>query len=473
MAKEKTLTSKEKFMVGIIVFGGFVTILNQTVMSPALPAIMEDLNITAATGQWLTSVFLLVNGLMIPITAYLIGRFSTRQLFFAAMTAFTVGSTLAAFSTGFPMLVAGRVIQAIGAGIQLPFVSVMLMLIFPKSKRGFALGISGIVIGAAPAIGPTLAGLLVDQLGWRYIFACIAPFAAATLIFAIIFLKNFDTKQESHLDWLSVIFSTVGFGGLLFGFSCAGSAGWLSPKTYATIIIGAVFIVLFIRRQFRLDIPLLDLRVLKNKVFAVSTVLTMVISSSLTVAAVLTPIFLQNVLGNSAMHSGLILMPGAILMAALSPVSGTLFDKFGPRTLAIVGITVIMIGTFMLSIIDHYTTSKFILIAYTFRMAGISLVNMPLNTWGINALERDKIAHGNAVNNSARQVAGSIGTAVFITVMMVAQSTSMNIGVAAVSDGIDAAFRGATLMTAIALVITVVKVGSVGSIGKPQLPFEK
>jgi EmrB/QacA subfamily drug resistance transporter len=398
---------------------------------------------------------------MIPVAAFLINRFSTRQLFIAAMLAFTAGTTLAALSVNFPMLLAARILQAIGAGIQLPFTQVMIMMIFPKERRGFALGIAGVVIGFAPAMGPTVAGWLVDEFGWKSIFVGTAPLGVLVMIFAVIFLRNLGTPSKSHLDILSVVLSTAGFGGLLFGLSAGGSLGWLNPITLASIIVGIGCIIFFVWRQLKIKYPLLNLRVLKNPIFSTSTILSMVVSSGLTVAVVITPIFIQNVLGMSAFHSGLILMPGAVIMVAISPVSGLLFDKFGPRALSICGLATITAGSGMLMFLSPNIPLWYILTAYTLRLAGISLVNMPLNTWGINALPSAMIAHGNSINNTARQIAGSIGTAVLITVMTLVSSSHGGPETIALSKGIDAAFIGATIITLSALILAIIRVGRI------------
>jgi len=452
------MKSKEILMVAIVITGGFVTVLNQLVMAPALPSVMREFHITAATGQWLTSIFLLVNGLMVPVTAYLINRFTSRQIFTAAMCAFTAGSAAAALSTGFAMLLAARIVQAVGAGIMLPFATVMLMLIFPKSRRGFALGISGVVIGFAPAFGPTLAGWIIDMWGWRYIFIFIAPLAAIVMILALILLKNLGEKENVKLDALSVVLSTVGFGGLLFGFSVAGTMGWTSVITLGSILIGAVVIVFFVKRQFSIKEPMLNLRILKDGVFSTSTILAAVISAGLTVGAVVTPIYLQTVLGLSALNSGLMMMPGALLMAGMSPVSGMLFDRFGPRALSITGISLITAGSFMLTFLDVNSSYLYVCFSYSIRMFGMSMVNMPINTWGLNMLPNRLIAHGNAINNTARQIGGSLGTAVLVTVMMMVAANSSHHGLEATAIGISAAFRCAGILTAAALVLTIIRV---------------
>jgi len=457
MTAEK-LTKKQTLMVAIIIIGGFVTFLNQLAMSPALPSVMREYGITAATGQWLTSVFLLVNGLMVPVTAFLISRFSSRKIYITAMSAFTVGSVVAALSNGFFMLLLGRIIQAVGAGIMIPFVTVMLMLIFPKSRRGFAMGISGVVIGFAPAFGPTLAGLIVDAWGWRYIFVMIAPIAAVLMILAIVKLENIGETRDVKLDKLSLVLSTAGFGGLLYGFSTAGSIGWTSLTTIIPIACGAVIIVFFARRQLRISEPMLNLRVLKNGLFSVSTILAGIISAGLTVGAVITPIYLQNVLGLSATQSGLLLMPGALCMVAMSPVSGILFDRFGPRALSITGLSILTAGSVMLVFLTVNSTFLYVCLGYSLRMFGMSMINMPVNTWGLNMLPNRLLAHGNAINNTARQVCGALGTAVLITVMMTVASNSGLHGAYATVDGINAAFMAALGLTTVALILAIVRV---------------
>ncbi|MDR0519647.1 MAG: multidrug efflux MFS transporter [Clostridiales Family XIII bacterium] len=455
------LTKKTALMIAIIIAGGFITILNQTVMSPALPSVMRDFGITAADGQWLTSIFLLVNGLMVPITAWLIGRYTTRQLFITSMLCFLAGTAVCAVSPSFMILLGGRVLQAVSAGILMPFAIVILMLVFPKERRGFALGMAGVVMGFAPAFGPTVAGWLVDEWGWKYIFWGIMPLTVIVIVLAAALLTNVGQKTSGKLDVASVAMSTLGFGGLLFGFSSAGSTGWISPQTLGAIAVGAVFSAMFIRRQLSRDLPLLDLRVLKNSIFADATVITMVVSAGLTVGAVITPIYLQNVLGVSAMRSGILLMPGALLMAALSPVSGTLFDKFGPRALCIVGISALAVGTTMLALMGAHASEMYICLAYTARMGGIAFVNMPVNTWGINALDHSRIAHGNAVNNTGRLIAGSIGTAVLVTIMVIIGNAHGGGGAGsaeATAAGVSAAYLGAAALTVFALILAIIKV---------------
>lgn len=446
-------------MIAIIISGGFITILNQTVLTPALPSIMRDFGIAPSKGQWLTTAFMLVNGIMIPITAYLIDRFSTRKLFIGAMAIFTTGTALAVVSPNFNILLFARILQAIGAGIQMPLGSVVMMLLFPKEKRGAALGLVGIVIAFAPAIGPTLSGWIVDIWGWHMIFAVIVPLAIADIIFAFLFLKNIGVTHNPKLDWASVFLSTLAFGSLLYGFSAASSYGWISPFTIIPLIVGGLAMIFYVQRQLTLEQPLLELRVLKTPVFAYSTLLTMIINAALLVGAILMPIYLQDILGYSATASGLLMMPGAIIMGIMSPISGTLFDRFGPRMLAIVGLLLLTISSGIFAIVDENSTYAFIMFIFTLRNLGMAMVNMPINTWGLNSLENRFIAHGNAVNNTARQLGGSIGTALLITIMTMVMVATSETGVThSTLRGINAAFGASALLAGIALILAILKV---------------
>jgi EmrB/QacA subfamily drug resistance transporter len=452
---------KSILMIGIMIAGSFITNLNQTVMAPILPAIMVDYGISPAIGQWLSTVFMLVSGLMIPVTAYLINRFTTRQLFFAAISVFIAGTVVCALSDDFWGLIAGRVLQAAGAGNLLPLVSVNTMLLFPKERRGLALGVTNVVMGAAPAFGPTFSGWIVDTFGWKYVFYVIAPLAGVVLVVAAFMLRDLHVGERTRLDWVSVALSTLGFGGLLFGFSMAGSAGWTAPSAYAPILGGAVIIYYFVRRQLHSEEPLLRLAVLRNPIFACAVSLSMICSLGMMVGMVITPIFLQTVAGYSATVSGLTVMPATAAMVAMNPVSGILFDKFGPRKLCLVGIASVAVGSFLMSRIGVDTPLAYIVVIYTFRMVGLSLSNMPLNTWGLNALPNKWIAHGNAISQTAMQTVNSIGTAILITIMMMVADANLAGGAtetAAMARGVSAAFAFASALTFVGLVVAFFKV---------------
>lgn len=457
--KTQQKPQKNTMIIAVMVSGVFLAVLNQTVLSPALPSIMSDLNITASDGQWLTTAFMLVNGIMIPITAYFIDRFTTRQLFLSSMILFAAGTAVAGIAGSFPVLLISRILQAIAAGILMPMIQTVILLLFPREKRGTAMGTIGIVIAFAPAIGPTLSGWVVDQWGWNAIFLMIVPLSVIIIVMSFILLRNVGETTNPKLDILSVIFSTIGFGGLLYGFSVAGSFGWLHPVTIITLVLGIIFLVLFIRRQLALATPLLELRVLRSREFKYSTLIGMIVNAALVAGTIITPIYLQNILHFTAMQTGLVMLPGALLMGVMSPITGRLFDRFGPRGISIFGLALLTVFTAFFIFMDETWGFTLLCIIYTTRMFGLSMVNMPINTWGLNSLENRMIAHGSAINNTARQVAGSIGTAILITIMSLVSAANISAGpVDSTLSGIHAAFGTATALSAVALIMAIVSV---------------
>ncbi len=440
---------------GIMLFAAFITILNQTLLTPALPSIMRDMNIDAATAQWLTTGFMLVNGIMIPITAYLIDRFTTRQLFFVSMTLFAAGTALAAASTTFPMILASRLLQAAGAGVMMPMGQTIMLLTLPRQYRGFGMGLIGLVIGVAPAVGPVISGLVVEAYGWHILFAAMVPLTLLTIVIAYFFLENMGESTNITLDMPSVVLSTLGFGGLLYSFSALGSSGF-TALVAVTLLIGVVSLILFIRRQLHMEEPLLKVDILKNRRFALSVILTMLVQAALNIGPVLNPIYLQTIRGFGASVSGFIMLPASIAMLIMSPVSGRLFDKFGPRRLAIPGLFLASVFTIPMVLMDENTSLYYLAAVYTIRTIGLSLVNMPLNTWGLNSLSNRVMAHGTAIGNTFRQVAGSLGCAILITVMSIVVANCADPAtIASQIHGINVAYMGATLMMTTAFVLTI------------------
>lgn len=412
------LTGKSRtILMAVLLSGAFAAILNQTLLATAIPHIMTDLNLDADVAQWLQSVFMLVNGIMIPITAFLINKFSTRTLFFTAMSLFGIGTLICGISPSFPVLLTGRILQAAGAGIVMPLMQTILFLVYPRDQRGKAMGMFGLVISFAPAIGPTLSGWFIDIYPWRGLFYMILPIVAIDLIVAYFILRNVTEKTNPKLDMTSIILSTFGFGGLLYGFSAAGNSGWLSLAVILPIIIGAIALVLFIKRQNRLKEPILEFGVFKDRIFTLSTSLGMIVFMSMIGGAVILPIFMQTMLGFSAMESGMMLLPGALIMGIMSPVTGRLFDKYGAKWLAIIGLGMLTVTTLMFATLNTETTFTYLAVVNTFRMLGVAMVMMPVTTAGLNRLTNRLVPHGTAMNNTMRQVAGAVGTALLVSIM--------------------------------------------------------
>ncbi|GAF09647.1 membrane component of multidrug resistance system [Paenibacillus pini JCM 16418] len=404
-------------IIAALLIGAFVAFLNQTLMNVALPKIMENLGITASTGQWLTTGYMLVNGVLIPVSAFLIARFTTRQLFITAMSLFSIGTLICAISPTFAILMTGRVVQAAGAGILMPLMTVVFLNIFPIEKRGSAMGMMGIAMILAPAIGPTLSGYVVEHHSWRVLFYIILPVAVIATLIGIFFLTNVTKVTKPKLDYLSVVLSTVGFGGLLYGFSDAGTDGWGSATVISTLVIGALSLVIFVWRQLKSETPLLEFKIFKYNMYTLTTIINVIITMAMFAGMILLPIFLQNIRGFTPIQSGLMMLPGAILMGIMSPITGAIFDKIGARWLSVIGLVITVITTFEFSRLTVDMTYTHLILMYTARMFGMSMLMMPIQTAGLNQLPQRMIAHGTAMSNTLRTISGSIGTAILVTIM--------------------------------------------------------
>ncbi|AEV94512.1 MDR family MFS transporter [Pediococcus claussenii] len=412
-------------LVAVLLIGTFCTVLNQTILSTAFPTLMKAFDISTSTVQWLTTGFLMVNGIMIPISAWLTGRVPSKRLYLSAMSVFLIGTIMCYTAPNFSFLLTGRLIQAIGVGISMPLLQTLMLSIFPANARGAAMGMAGLVIGVAPAIGPTLSGWVIDNYQWRTLFGMIIPIVILVLLAGAFFMRDVLDTSKTKLDWLSAILSTVGFGSLLYGFSEVGDKGWGSAIVISTLIAGVIFIVLFGWRQLTIDKPFLELRVLKNPEFSVSALLSSFSMMAMVGVEMVMPLYIQIVRGESAFHSGLTLLPGALMMGILSPITGRLFDRIGARRLAITGMFLLTAGTIPFAFITRTTPMIYLIVLYATRMAGIAMTMMPVTTAGMNALPFNMMGHGTAVNNTLRQVASSVGTAILISILTNVTKTDM------------------------------------------------
>lgn len=408
--------SRGKILAALL-FGMFIAILNQTLLNVALPKINTEFNISASTGQWLMTGFMLVNGILIPITAYLFNKYSYRKLFLVALVLFTIGSLICAISMNFPIMMVGRVLQAIGAGVLMPLGSIVIITIYPPEKRGAAMGTMGIAMILAPAIGPTLSGYIVQNYHWNVMFYGMFIIGIIAILVGFVWFKLYQYTTNPKADIPGIIFSTIGFGVLLYGFSEAGNKGWGSVEIETMFAIGIIFIILFVIRELRMKSPMLNLEVLKFPTFTLTTIINMVVMLSLYGGMILLPIYLQNLRGFSALDSGLLLLPGSLIMGLLGPFAGKLLDTIGLKPLAIFGIAVMTYATWELTKLNMDTPYMTIMGIYVLRSFGMAFIMMPMVTAAINALPGRLASHGNAFLNTMRQLAGSIGTAILVTVM--------------------------------------------------------
>jgi EmrB/QacA subfamily drug resistance transporter len=411
-------------IVALLLAGTFISILNQTLMITAIPPIMHEMNITANSAQWLTTIFMLVNGIMIPVSAFLIERFTTRQLFITAMSVFTVGTLVCSIAPNFEMLLVGRVIQSCGAGVMLPLMQTVFLMIFPVNRRGAAMGLVGLVISFAPAIGPALSGWVTSHYSWRVLFFIILPIALIDIVIAFLTLKNVTEVSKPKVDVLSIILSSFGFGGLLYGFTSAGNFGWLHSITLVSLGIGSLALFLFISRQIRLKHPMLEFRVFAYSIFPHAIIIGMIGFMGLIGAETIIPLFMQNMREFSAFDAGLALLPGALISGFMAPFIGRVFDRVGARWLVIVGLIIVTASSFAFTKLGPATSMTFITVMYGIRMFGLSMVMMPVATAALNQLPKRLIPHGAAMDNTMKMIAASVGTAILVTVMTTTAETA-------------------------------------------------
>lgn len=451
-------------MISLII-GAFIAILNETLLNVAYTDLMAQLQVTAATVQWLSTGFMLVVGILVPVSALLIQWFTTRQMFLGAMALFTIGTLLSGLAPNFPILLVGRIIQAGGTGLLLPVLMNTILVLYPPEKRGGAMGMMGLVIMFAPAIGPTLSGVIVESLNWRWLFFLIIPFALFSIIFGMIYLRNVSDITKPKVDVISIVLSTIGFGGLVFGFSNAGEGegGWADPGVYLTIIAGFTSLGLFVWRQLRLKEPMLDMRAFKSPMFSLTTVLLIIMMMTMFSTMIILPLFLQGGLALTAFAAGLALLPGGLLNGAMSPIAGRLFDRYGPRALVIPGTALLVVTMWLFTNVTTETATWQLVVFHSMLMLGISLVMMPGQTNGLNQLPRKYYPHGTAILNTLQQVAGAIGVALFIGIMTAAETGYLQSAVdpesaaaqqEALTSGVQGAFTVGLIFAIVAFVLS-------------------
>lgn len=404
-------------IMAALIIGAFFALLNETLLNIALTTLMDEFDITLPTVQWVATGFMLVTAIVIPISPLLMQWLTTRQLFIGTMTVFTIGTAIAAIAPTFSILLVGRLIQAIGTGLLMPVIYNVFLLIYPPHKRGKIMGTVGLVIIFAPAIGPTLSGVIVDYLGWRFLFISVIPFTLFSILFAFKYLINVSVVTKPKIDWISILLSTVGFGATIYGFSSVGEseAGFSSPTVLLSIIIGGIAIILFAIRQFKIDEPLMDLRVFKLPMFSHAVIMFIIIVMTMFASELILPVFMQGPMALAPAAAGMLLLPGSILNGVMSPFMGALFDKVGPRVMMIPA-TIVLAGTmFMFSRLTADTPPWVIIVGFVLIMLSISATMMPAETNGLNQLPKRLYSHGTAVMSTLQPLSGAIGVSVFIS----------------------------------------------------------
>ncbi len=446
-----------------LLLAGFIGMFSETALNVALTDLMTVLNITPTTAQWLTTAYLLTLGILVPISGLLLQWFTTRQLFVAALSFSIVGTFIAAMSPSFEFLLLARIVQAMGTALLLPLMFNTILVIIPPEKRGAAMGLIGLVIMVAPAVGPTIAGLLISNLSWHWIFWLSLPFLVIALICGILFMQNVSEVTKPKIDVLSIVLSSFGFGGIVYGFSSAGEeSGWSSPKVIIAIAIGVVALVLFAIRQLTMKQPMINLRAFKFPMFTVGVLMIFICMMVILSSMLILPMYLQQGQGYSAFKAGLLLLPGGIINGLMSPLMGRLFDKYGPKWLVIPGLVVVAVSLWFFSSITATSTVIFVIVLHSALMIGISMIMMPAQTNGINQLPLEYYPDGTAIMNTLQQVAGAIGTALAVSIMTsgtknymktVTDAADPSNALAAFTHGVQNAFIFGMIMAVIGLIV--------------------
>jgi DHA2 family lincomycin resistance protein-like MFS transporter len=412
------LGSRNRIVIGVLLVSTFVVFLNETIMGVALPVLMTDLQVEASVGQWLTAGFLLTMSVVIPVTGFLIRRVPTRTLFATAMLLFSAGTLLAAVAPGFGVLLAGRVVQAGGTAIMMPLLTTTVLTLVPPAGRGALMGNISIVISVAPAIGPTVSGVVLDLFGWRYLFWLVLPIALAALVLGLRLITNVGDTTSAPIDVVSVVLSALGFGGLVYGLSSLGHTGGTSAVVvWGAFGVGVAGLVAFVARQRvlqRTDRALLDLRTFGSRTFTVASVMMMLTMGTLLGTAVLLPIYLQSVLVLEPLTTGLLLLPGGLLMGVLGPVVGRLYDRFGARTLLVPGTVATSAALWSATL---FTADSSLLQVVGFHLllsVGLAFVFTPLFAVGLGAVPPTLYPYGSAIFSTAQQLAGAAGVALLV-----------------------------------------------------------
>ena len=414
---------KPKMMAFVLMLSAFIGLFGETALNMALSNVMDDFSVTAGTAQWLTTGYLLMLAILVPISALLIRWFSTKTLIFSGIIISLFGAILAGLSPNFFTLLLGRLVQAVGTGLILPVMTNVMLLIFPIHKRGLIMGVMGLVITTAPAVGPTLSGVIISSLGWSYIFWFSAVFYVVLFFLALVYISNVSEITKPGIDVLSILLSTIGFGGLVYGLSTMAETAFSSPEVWGTLLIGIMALILFVIRQLNMKQPMLNLRVFKYPMFTLGTLTLFLGIVIILSTAILLPMYLKGSLLYTAAVAGLLLLPGNFVNLILTPIIGAFFDKVGPRKFVITGTIFVLLGNLIfVSVIASTTPAWQIVVAFIILFIGLSMVTMPSQTNALNQLPRKLYADGSAVQNTLNQVAGAVGTAIAITLFTAGQN---------------------------------------------------
>jgi len=417
ISEGKVVSDRRKLLIFLnINVSCIATFMLGTALTTVLPPIMKDLHITVNTGQWLTSGLALFLAIMTPFTAYLITRFKTKKLYCSSMLFFMVGLIICAFSTKFWVMMLGRVIQGCGNGLLNSMGQVIILTIFPPEKRGTYMGWYGLSSGVAPIVAPIIAGVLADTIGWRSIFILALVIMLISFIFALFIFDDVLPTMKRDFDFISLILSALSFGGVTLAVGNMGSYKIVSWHVLFIFIVGIVSGIIFSWRQLHIKTPFLDIRVLANKTYTIGVISTALVQMLLMGAIMIFPVYVQQLKGRSATVSGLVMLPGSLVLALICPLAGKIYDKIGIKLLFLVGSVTLILSNFSAYFINIHHSIWILSAINVFRSLAIGFVIMPIVSWAMKEIPEVKTSDATALLNSIRYIGNAVGTAIFISI---------------------------------------------------------
>lgn len=455
------IQSNTKKILFVLLFGGFMSMLNETALNIAFPHIMLQFNISAGTVQWLTTIYVLVSGIVFLMSAFLIQRFSTRKLFSYSMIFLIIGTVVAGISTNFQMLLIGRVIQAIGTGILVPLIFNSVLILIPREKRGLIMGLVTLVVLSAPMFSPVIMGFIMGFTDWHWFFVMVLIFFILTSFIGLVYLRNITETVHSKLDIISVILAAVGFTGIITAFSGMGDYG-LGPNVIIPLFVGVVGLIVFTLRQLTMEHPLLDLHVFKYSFFTIGVIINVINVMIIFALVIILPIYLQNALGTTSLVASLVMLPGTVLGSLLPLLSGHIYDKKGPRIVITSGIAIMCFSMILFTQLSTSTALMVILLITCGVYIGSSLLMSPNQTNTLGNLDSKDYASGSAIMTALQQIGGAIGSSLFVSFMSFGQVRYLqNIvnpdsvqQIYALVSGVNFSFTVAAIILAFVLVLS-------------------
>ncbi|WP_218915225.1 DHA2 family efflux MFS transporter permease subunit [Aeromicrobium massiliense] len=453
------LAPGDGLMIGLLMGSTFVVLLNEMLLGVALPTLIQDLGISASTGQWLTTGYLLTLAVLIPATGFVMRKLHLRTIFLASMTLFTVGTAMAALAPGFGLLLAGRLVQAAGTAVFLPLLMTTVMRLVPEGRRGRFMAFVVVVTAAAPALGPAVSGLVLSQLGWRWLFILMLPIALLSLALGAAKLRNITRPEPVRLDALSLLLSAVGFGALVYGLASIGesASGHTPVPPYVPLAIGLLGVAAFVLRQVALqerETLLLDVRIFAVRSFSVPLLVMLMLTMTAFGTGIVLPLVLTGVHGLSSLQVGLFLVPGGVAISVVSAIGGRFYDRVGPRPLVVPGAVIVAATLWFLAQVSATTSVWTLLAVYIVMIVGQALMWSPLTTAALSALPSTLYPHGSAAFSAVQQLGGAAGTAILVSAYTFGAGAGGS-GTLDVAQSVDAARAAFTAAAVIACVSAV------------------